>query len=103
MSKDQVKYSSSITHNNAAIQYVHDVTGLAFGTAAGILKVESLQGVAFFVILSILSNLLFYVLKIRGHASQYFERPLKDIYLKGLTRSISGYLMMWCLVTALCE
>ena len=82
-------YQPSIEANKQKLQHVHDVASLALGVGSGILTLESMN------------DLLFYIICGEGRPSKYFKNPLQEVFISGVFSNIPGFIMMWCLVYAL--
>lgn len=87
--------------NKQKLQYVQDVSTLALGIGAGILGLESLYGVLFFITGFSLCNYAFFVMCCRSQPSVFFKNSTREIFLDGVVPAAPGYIMMWCLVHAL--
>lgn len=98
---DPIYFQPNIQSNKDKLQRIQDVMSLAFGVGAGILGLESFYGFLFFLVSFSLSNLSFFILCCQGEANLFFQNPLKEIFLDGITSSLAGYVMMWCLTYAL--
>ncbi|ODV93860.1 hypothetical protein PACTADRAFT_51609 [Pachysolen tannophilus NRRL Y-2460] len=100
----RVTFGASIKENQQVLQEIHDITSLAFGTIAGILKLESTYGFLFFLITNILLNLCF-IFTIGGFkkVKNYYNNLIADIFIIDISRCISSFTMMWCLVFALID
>ncbi|GMM35174.1 hypothetical protein DASC09_024990 [Saccharomycopsis crataegensis] len=99
-----VTYGESIRTNTKKINYIHDICSLVMGTVAGILNLESLHGFGFFFGASFLVDLVIYVLahiNSGGSTSNYFQHPIKEIFLVDYSRSVFSFIMMWTLVVCL--
>ncbi|ODQ80670.1 hypothetical protein BABINDRAFT_12801 [Babjeviella inositovora NRRL Y-12698] len=98
-----VKYGPWIQLNQKSLQHIHDIASLGLGTAAGILRLESLWGFALFLGGMTAVNGCIWFLLTEGKPGQYFENPQQLIFLNGLGSGVAGYAMMWCLVSALVD
>lgn len=74
---------------------------LALGVGAGVLGLESLSGFLFFLVTFSMSNLSFFFLCCEGKPEDFFNNPMREIFVDGITSSVAGYVMMWCLTYAL--
>lgn len=91
----------SCENNKKQLQYVQDFTGLLFGCAAGVLKLESSTGFAGFLLQLTIVNCLFISLITQFTPSKYFESPVKNIFIDNFMRNSAAFLMMWTLIYAL--
>lgn len=99
-----VKFGPAIQANAKVLQYVHDVTSLVYGTSAGILQFESIQGFSFFLISNFTTSLLYLILVVGfNKQDKYYEHGLSSIFLTNFSRSLTAYLMMWTLFYALIQ
>lgn len=98
---EKAYFGPNIVTNKQKLQRIQDILALSLGAGAGIIGLESLWGFIFYVLGISLGNLSFYVVCLKGEPTNFFENPLKEIYFDSLFSSISGYVMTWCLVSAL--
>lgn len=94
-------YKPHVEFNKQQLQKQQDVMCLALGLGAGVLGLESLAGVGFYLVGFSLANLSFYLLCCEGKPEFFFLSPLKNIFLDPIPSGIAGYVMMWCLTFAL--
>jgi hypothetical protein len=79
------------------------------GSLCGILELQAINGLVFFIGSSILSSFLYYMYinrfttteKGRANISEYFEYPVREVLLGNIGRQIATFTMMWCLLGAL--
>ncbi|SGZ56966.1 CIC11C00000003653 [Sungouiella intermedia] len=98
---DPLYFPPNILANKQKLQRLQDVMSLALGVGAGVLCLESLNGFFFFLVTFSLSNLSFFLLCCEGKPESFFQNPWKEIFLDGISSSLAGYVMMWCLTYAL--
>lgn len=94
-------YKPNVDFNKQQLQRLQDITCLALGVAAGALGLESLAGVALYLVGMTVSNLSFYVLCCEGKPELFFAAPLREIFVDQVPSGVAGYVMMWCLTYAL--
>ncbi|KAG0681359.1 hypothetical protein C6P40_001466 [Pichia californica] len=97
-------------HNNNVLSYYKDLTCLILGSSCGILQLKAIEGLIFFIITSIISSSLYQISMINfGYINKgkkytikdFYEYPIRDIYLGDIGRNIATFTMMWCLLGAL--
>lgn len=96
-------------HNNNVLQYYKDISCLILGTVCGILQLQAMQGLLFFVITSFISSVTYHytMISFRTEGSgkyaigDFYANPFKDIYLGDMGRQVATFTMMWCLLGAL--
>lgn len=99
---DETKlYKPNVDFNKQQLQTQQDVMCLALGVAAGVLGLESLAGVALYLVGMTLANLSFYLLCCEGKPELFFASPIKEIFVEKLPTGVAGFVMMWCLTFAL--
>lgn len=74
---------------------------LALGFAAGVLRLESLAGVMFYLVGFTVANFTFLLFCCEGKLRLFFKSPMKEIFVDKILAGVAGYLMMWCLISAL--
>ncbi|GKT99314.1 er membrane protein complex subunit [Fusarium langsethiae] len=96
----------SMIHNTKALSNLHSLTASLFGVTAGVLGLESYYGFLVYIVFSLITTLLFYVLKVapeslpKGHAPldpSRFYRGLFDFWIGGISNGISGFVLTWTL------
>ncbi|KAM0563818.1 hypothetical protein ACHAPJ_000024 [Fusarium lateritium] len=96
----------SVIHNTKALSNLHSLTASLFGVSAGVLGLESYYGFIIYLIFSLITTLLFYVLKVapeslsKGHAPldpSRFYRGFFDFWVGGISNGISGFVLTWTL------
>ncbi|KAL7628585.1 hypothetical protein AAE478_000100 [Parahypoxylon ruwenzoriense] len=96
----------SVIHNTKALSNLQTLTASIFGAAAGILGLESYSGFLFYFVLTILTTVLFYTIRVAptslgaGHGlfdtSRYF-RTKYEFWAGGLFTGLAGYILTWTL------
>lgn len=94
-------YGPNVASNKQKLQRLQDIISLALGAAAGIVGLESLHGFLFFLVGITLTNATFYLVCCQGDAGAFFAAPYREIFVEGLSSSLAGYVMTWCLLFAL--
>lgn len=101
-------FTPFLIHNIKVLQYYKDISCLSLGTACGILQLQALAGLLFFILTSILSSMLYHFAMTRYNApsngfklDQFYANPIKDVYIGNVGRQVATFTMMWCLVGAL--
>lgn len=102
-------YLPSQIHNHKILQYYKDVSDMVLGSACGILQLEGLYGLIFFVVGTILTGSLYqFEMTTFGRKGNekirlddYYQHPIKEIYLGELGRQFATFVMMWCLLGAI--
>lgn len=79
------------------ISNIRNLTASLFGVAAGTLGLESYAGFIFYFVASLIVSGLLFVLKTEGKPSQYFYRPLGDLWLGDVFGGLSGFVLTWTL------
>lgn len=93
-------------YNNGILQYYKDVSCLVFGSACGILQLHAINGLVFFVLSSVISSIIFQLSMTtfsgtNNKITDYYLKPIKEIYLGDIGRQAATFTMMWCLLNAL--
>lgn len=101
MTPEPLYYAPSIDANRKKLQQVQDVVSLALGVAAGILTLELVGGFVLYAIGFTLANTAFWAYCCGTKGEQFFQKPVNEIFVQGVASSVPGYVMMWCLVSAL--
>ncbi|KAK3329560.1 Rab5-interacting protein-domain-containing protein [Apodospora peruviana] len=106
----------SVVHNTRTLYNLQSLTASLFGVGAGILGLESYYGFLFYLVCSILTSLLFYVVRIAPTAipaaaavspphkggsgafatSRYFRSPF-EFWTGGLLNGLAGFILTWTL------
>lgn len=94
-------YSLSQTLSN-----LHSLSGSLFGVSAGILGLESYSGFLFYLVFSVVTSLLFYMLHVAPESlaekrpvlntGRYFLSAL-DFWTSGIFGGLSGFVLTWTL------
>src|SRR5690349_685695 len=85
---------------------LHSLTASLFGVTAGILGLESYNGFLLYIVFSIMTSVLFYLLQVApdslaegkpvGDTSRFF-RGAMDFWSGGLFSGLSGFVLTWTL------
>ncbi|KAK4447685.1 hypothetical protein QBC34DRAFT_382088 [Podospora aff. communis PSN243] len=102
----------SIQHNSKTLYNLQSLTASLFGVSAGILGLESYSGFLFYLAFSLLTALLFYLVRVapassstsssKGRASKpldtslYFRTPF-EFWAGGLMNGLAGFILTWTL------
>ncbi|KAJ3948109.1 uncharacterized protein N0V96_002352 [Colletotrichum fioriniae] len=96
----------SVMHNTKTLSNLQSLSASLFGVAAGILGLESYSGFLFYLVFSLITAALFYVLRIAPEStsaglpflstSRYFKGPF-DFWTSGLLGGLSGFILTWTL------
>ncbi|KAI0017646.1 Rab5-interacting protein-domain-containing protein [Xylariomycetidae sp. FL0641] len=96
----------SVMHNTKAFSNLQSLSASIFGAAAGILGLESYIGFLFYFAFTILTTVLFYLIRVAptslkaGNSafdtSRYF-RSQYEFWAGGLFGGLAGYILTWTL------
>ncbi|KAM7224291.1 Rab5-interacting protein (Rab5ip) domain containing protein [Rhypophila decipiens] len=111
----------SVIHNTRTLNNLQSLTSSLFGVAAGILGLESYSGFLFYLVCSILTTVLFYVVRIAPtgipaaaaaasqksaaggvggsgafDTSRYYRSPY-EFWTGGLLNGLAGFILTWTL------
>ncbi|KAL1883116.1 hypothetical protein VTK73DRAFT_9483 [Phialemonium thermophilum] len=96
----------SVIHNSKTLYNFQSLTASLFGVAAGILGLESYHGFLFYVIMTLLTSTVFYLVRIAPtslHSSKslvdtsaYFRSSF-EFWTGGLFSGLAGYILTWTL------
>ncbi|KXX77447.1 ER membrane protein complex subunit 6 [Madurella mycetomatis] len=96
----------SLVHNSKTLHNLQSLTASLFGVSAGILGLESYSGFLFYLVFSLLTAVLFYLLRVAptslssGKApldtSRYFRGPF-EFWTGGLMNGLAGFILTWTL------
>jgi len=96
----------SVMQNTKTLADFQSLLGSIFGAAAGILGLESYSGFLFYFVLTLLTTVLFYVLRVAPTSlkaglapldtSRYF-RSRYEFWFGGLFGGLPGYILTWTL------
>ncbi|KAK4217658.1 Rab5-interacting protein-domain-containing protein [Rhypophila decipiens] len=112
----------SVIHNTRTLNNLQSLTSSLFGVAAGILGLESYNGFLFYLVCSILTTVLFYVVRIAPtgipaaaaaaasqksaaggvggsgafDTSRYYRSPY-EFWTGGLLNGLAGFILTWTL------
>jgi hypothetical protein len=94
------------TDTSQTLYNLQSLTASLFGVSAGILGLESYSGFLFYLVFSLLTAVLFYVLRVAptslagGKApldtGRYFRSPF-EFWAGGLMNGLAGYILTWTL------
>jgi len=88
---------SSVQHNTQTISNIRNLTASLFGVAAGTLGLESYPGFIFYLVASLLVSFLIFAFRAEGKPSEYFHRPLGELWLGDVFSGMSGFVLTWTL------
>ncbi|KAK4043685.1 hypothetical protein C8A01DRAFT_12800 [Parachaetomium inaequale] len=100
----------SLMHNSRTLNNLQSLTASLFGISAGVLGLESYAGFLYYVALSLLTAVLFYVVRVAPTSlasggkgkkapldtSRYF-RGAYDFWAGGLMNGFAGFVLTWTL------
>ncbi|KAK3937163.1 ER membrane protein complex subunit 6 [Diplogelasinospora grovesii] len=102
----------SLVHNSKTLYNLQSLTASLFGVAAGILGLESYNGFLFYIICSLLTTTLFYILRVAAPSSttskssgifdtsRYFKSSSSinfEFWTGGLMNGLAGFILTWTL------
>jgi hypothetical protein len=88
---------TSVQHNTQAISNIRNLTASLFGIAAGTLGLESYPGFIFYLIGTLIVSVLVFVFRAEGKPSEYFYRPLGDLWGGEVFGGLSSFVLTWTL------
>ncbi|KAK4105326.1 hypothetical protein N658DRAFT_440362, partial [Parathielavia hyrcaniae] len=96
----------SVMHNSRTLSNLQSLTASLFGVSAGILGLESYSGFLLYLVFSLLTAVLVYLLRVAPTSlssgkppldtSRYFRSPF-DFWTGGLMNGLAGYILTWTL------
>ncbi|KAK0655768.1 Rab5-interacting protein-domain-containing protein [Cercophora newfieldiana] len=102
----------SIQHNSKTLYNLQSLTASLFGVSAGILGLESYSGFLFYIVFSLLTSLLLYLVRVAPSSSSqtsskswasgpvdtslYFRTPF-EFWAGGLINGFAGFILTWTL------
>ncbi|KAK3383741.1 Rab5-interacting protein family [Lasiosphaeria ovina] len=101
----------AVVHNSRTLLNLQSLTASLFGVGAGILGLESYSGFLFYLVCSLLTAMLFYVVRVAptslasgtgtggGGAfdtSRYFRSQV-EFWTGGLMNGLAGFILTWTL------
>lgn len=92
---------ASQQNNALQITTIRHTVALASGCAAGALRLESLHGFGFYLVATLITSILLFILV--GRPRFYFISPLKSLFIDSVIPAFPGYLLAWSLVYSLVE
>ncbi|KAI9171909.1 ER membrane protein complex subunit [Paramyrothecium foliicola] len=96
----------SVLHNTKSLSNLNSLTASLLGVSAGILGLESYSGFLFYLLFSIITASLFYVIKVAPESTsegrQLFDtgryfRGAFDFWTSGIFSGLSGFILTWTL------
>ncbi|KAH8177723.1 rab5-interacting protein (Rab5ip) domain-containing protein [Sarocladium implicatum] len=96
----------AIMHNTKSLANVHSLSASLFGVTAGIVGLESYHGFFLYLILSVITTVLYYVLKVAPDSIAEGRKPLDtgryyrgalDFWTGGIFSGLSGFVLTWTL------
>ncbi|KAL6868910.1 hypothetical protein ACO1O0_000233 [Amphichorda felina] len=98
--------TESIVHNTKTLSNLYSLTSSLFGVTAGILGLESYSGFLLYLVLSVITTTLVYIIKVAPDSLSE-GRPLFDterfikgglqFWTGGLMSGLSGFVLTWTL------
>jgi len=73
------------------------LTSSLFGVAAGTLGLESYPGFLFFIIGTIVVQILMLVLRAEGKQERYFHSPVSDFWIGDAFSAFMSFVLTWTL------
>ncbi|CAN6658916.1 ER membrane protein complex subunit 6 [Trichomonascus vanleenenianus] len=96
-------YGDNIQSNKKSIQFVRNVTSLAIGIGAGILRLESQYGFLFYVACSLAVGGMIHMFVAQGRPKEYVLKPLNEIWLDDMLSGLSSFVLTWTLFYGLVD
>ncbi|KAK3310509.1 Rab5-interacting protein-domain-containing protein [Chaetomium strumarium] len=100
----------SLMHNSRTLYNLQSLTASLFGISAGILGLESYSGFLFYLVFSLLTAVLFYLVRVAPSSlaagkspldtSRYFRGPF-EFWAGGLMNGLAGFILTWTLLYGL--
>ncbi|KAF2874815.1 Rab5-interacting protein-domain-containing protein [Massariosphaeria phaeospora] len=88
---------TSVQHNTQVVSNIRNLTASLFGVAAGTLGLESYPGFIFYLVGTLIVSALIYAFRAEGKPSEYFYRPLGDLWGGDVFSGLSGFVLTWTL------
>ncbi|KAF2270381.1 hypothetical protein CC78DRAFT_557232 [Lojkania enalia] len=88
---------TSVQHNTQVVSNIRNLTASLFGVAAGTLGLESYPGFIFYLIGTFIVSGLVFVFRAEGKPSEYFHRPLGDLWGGDVFSGLSSFVLTWTL------
>ncbi|KAF2278146.1 uncharacterized protein EI97DRAFT_373639 [Westerdykella ornata] len=88
---------TSVQHNTQVVSNIRNLTASLFGVAAGTLGLESYPGFVFYLVGTLIVSLLIFVFRAEGKPSEYFHRPLGDLWGGEVFGGLSSFVLTWTL------
>ncbi|KAF2750582.1 hypothetical protein M011DRAFT_416628 [Sporormia fimetaria CBS 119925] len=88
---------TSVQHNSQVVSNIRNLTASLFGVAAGTLGLESYPGFAFYLIGTLIVSALIFLVRAEGKPSEYFHRPLGDLWGGEVVGGLSSFVLTWTL------
>lgn len=92
------QFGPNIMHNQQVVHRIRNATCLIAGVGAGILRLESYQGFAFYALVSALMSVLMHVIVTKSSPKEYFNSPLTSLWIDELVPGLAGYILSWTLL-----
>ncbi|KAJ4295966.1 hypothetical protein N0V88_004668 [Collariella sp. IMI 366227] len=96
----------SLMQNSKTLYNLQSLTASLFGVSAGILGLESYAGFLFYIVFSLLTAVLFYMLRVAPTSlaagkpvldtSRYFKGSF-EFWAGGLMNGLAGFILTWTL------
>jgi ER membrane protein complex subunit 6 len=86
-----------LTIATQVVSNIRNLTASLFGVAAGTLGLESYPGFVFYLIGTLVVSGLIFALRAEGKATDYFHRPLGDLWVGEVFTGLSSFVLTWTL------
>jgi len=94
-------HGESVQANTSNLLTARHILALSGGAVAGALRLESLYGFGFYLLIAAVTSMMLFVLL--GSPSLFFEKPIKAVLLDGFLSAFPGYVLAWSLVYSIVE
>lgn len=88
---------TSMQHNTQVVSNIRSLTASLFGVAAGTLGMESYTGFIFYLIGTLIVSGFIFTFRSEGKPSEYFHRPLGDLWGGDVVSGLSSFVLTWTL------
>lgn len=79
------------------IQRIRNISSIALGTGAGILKLESYWGFLFYLASSIIISVLITAIPAKGHPQYYFTNSTQSVWVDHIFGGLASFVLFWTL------
>ncbi|PNS20423.1 hypothetical protein CAC42_5873 [Sphaceloma murrayae] len=87
----------SLNHNARVTSNIRALTASLFGVAAGALGLESYPGFAFFIIGTIVVQVLVLLLRAEGKQEKFFYSPISEFWIGDAFSGFMSFVLTWTL------